>query len=89
MTADHLFSEHPGYAGVFTKDEVPYAFKNGTRIEKCNAEPGDGNPDGTQGTVLGSVDGGELGIAYFVEWDTMPKHAVLVVSSRIKRVSGT
>jgi hypothetical protein len=77
--------EHPGYAGMFTRHQMPGAIANGTRIVKTASEPGDANPDGTLGTVLGSVGHPDVGNAYFVEWDTKPRVACLVRAHRITK----
>lgn len=77
------FGYHPGYVGVFTRGEAPGAYPNGSRIKKVWGEPGDANPLGTEGTVLGSVYHPDHGYAYFVEWDTRPKWAVGVTERKI------
>lgn len=79
--------EHPGYAGLFTRHQMPGAIPNGTRIVKTASEPGDSNPDGTLGTVLGSLGHPSVGIGYFVEWDTSPRVACLVRALRIAKAS--
>lgn len=77
-----------GWSGVFTRQQEPGAMPNGTRIEKCNAKPGDGNPNGAPGTVLGSFDPeGGKGFVYFVEWDGSPRVAVCVAPHRIREQS--
>jgi hypothetical protein len=64
--------EHPGWIGAFTRDEYPGALRNGTPVVKVTF------------VVLGSVGHPEIGIGYFVEWETLPRHAVLVVSGKIR-----
>jgi hypothetical protein len=76
--------EHPGWIGAFTRDEYPGALRNGTPVVKVTFERGDAHPIGTRGVVLGSVGHPEIGIGYFVEWETLPRHAVLVVSGKIR-----
>lgn len=87
-----------GWQGFFTREEAPGAYENGTRIEKTNSAPGDGHHDGETGTVLGSLSAqdavNELGaqpkdsdLAYFIEWDDMPRMAVGIGSARIKALS--
>lgn len=84
---DYTLREEPGWYGVFTRSQVEGAIPNGTRIVKSMCQPGDANPVGTHGTVLGSlptdkVPGG--GSFYFVEWDTSPKYAVGVRGAKIR-----
>jgi len=75
---------HPGYAGIFTRDQCPFAkYPNGTRIKKILSEPGDGNSVGTFGTVLGSIGHPDVGVGYFVEWDTFPRYAVWVSEGKL------
>lgn len=89
------FREEPGWIGFFTRDEASGALANGTRIEKINSEKGDGHQDGDTGTILGSVSAEvteeHFGakpknslMAYFIEWDDMPRYAVGIGSNRIK-----
>lgn len=73
-----------GYYGAFTREQAEGAIPNGTRIIKTNSEKGDGRQDGVGGVVLGSMDGGDMGICYFVEWDDAPKFAVGVIALKIK-----
>jgi hypothetical protein len=76
-----------GWTGAFTRQNAPGAIPASTRIEKAWCDPGDPNPVGTKGTVLGSISHPELGIAYFVEWDTYPCCAVLAVAKKIKALT--
>lgn len=66
------------------------AIKNGSRIEKCNTAGDDAHPDGSLGTVLGSLGpvnvDGLNGYLYCVEWDDRPGLPVFVSSPRIKEV---
>lgn len=78
-----MIKNHPGYFGAFTTAEASGAYPNGTRIQKVFTEEGDSTPLGVEGTVLGSIDSGELGIAYFVEWDNKPNIAVTVMAKKI------
>ena len=88
---------HPGYTGAFTRSEAEDAIPNGTTIVKSWSEPGDGTPNGTLGTVLGSIDGAlyapelvaKFGarFMYFIEWSTAPKVAVGVTDKKIARLS--
>lgn len=85
--------EHPGYFGAFCDGEAPGAIRNGSTIVKRSSEPGDANPDGSLGTVLGSVDVAALDPAlaakysspffYFVEWQSSPRVAVGVAGFKI------
>ena len=75
---------HHGYFGMFDNGQVEGAYPNGARVRKVRSEPGDSQPIGTLGTVLGSIDPlMTRGVAYFVEWDSMPHHAVLVVAWKL------
>lgn len=87
--------QHDDYAGMFSRYEAEGAFPNGTRIRKHSSEEGDSHPDGSLGTVLGSlkVEGDAansfskakgIGYLYFVEWDDSPKVAVGTVDLKIK-----
>ena len=81
---DHIFY----YSG-----QAPGALKNGTRIEKINSKPGDGNRDGTQGTVIGSIGPGQIdgrpAYGYWVEWDTFPDTPVFVADYRIRPINSS
>lgn len=77
----------PGWFGAFTTLEALGAWRNGTRIVKIESEDGDTNRVGSLGKVLGSVYEKTKGLAYFVEWDTTPKVAVLVMAWKITAVS--
>jgi hypothetical protein len=74
---------YPGYEGVFTRDEAPGAIPNGTRIVKVWSENDKETPVGTNGTVLGSISHPNVGLAYFIEWDSRPRQAVLNVEKKI------
>lgn len=79
--------EFPGYHGLHTRDEAPGAFPNGTRVQKVGSNSGDAHQDGALATVLGSVSDPTDGLAYFVEWDSHPRAAVMIVESRCRVVS--
>lgn len=79
---------HDGYAGVFTKHQAEGAIPNGTKIVKTNSVAGDATPDGMGGVVLGSMDSGDHGLLYFVEWDDRPRMAVGTIALKIKRQNG-
>lgn len=67
-------------AFAYIKGQVPDAIPNGTRVRKVNSEDGDGNPNGTRGTVLSSISYPNVANgapAYFVVWDTSPGMPVL------------
>jgi hypothetical protein len=74
---------YPPYTGFHTRDEAPGAMRNGTRVGKINSTPQDSHQDGALATILGSMRHPEHGIAYFVEWDSHPLHAVLIVANRV------
>lgn len=75
---------HPGWKGHFTRQEVLGMWKPGTPIVKADSEPGDTNPDGTRGIVLGCLHHPQVGGGYFVEWETSPRHAVFVTARRVR-----
>ena len=84
----HLTNE-PGWTGAFTRARADGALGNGTRIIKRASEPKDGTPDGTPGTVLGSLDASQFPgratpFVYFIEWDTTPRVAVAVASWKVE-----
>jgi hypothetical protein len=75
------------YMGMnaYTDDEVPGAYRNGSRVEKIQGEEEDRNPIGAIGLVLGSMGIAELNmVGYFVEWDTDPGKPVFVSDWKIK-----
>ena len=79
---------HQGYVGAFTRDQAKGAIPNETRIQKTNSEKGDPTPDGTPGTVLGSMRAPEsMGklLMYFVEWENRPRVAVGIMATKIER----
>lgn len=79
---------HPGYLGVFTRDQAAGAIPNGSKIVKTKSDGTDSNPDGTPGKVLGSFH--PTGVPYpmyFVEWDRKPHIAVAISGPRIKEAS--
>ncbi|HEY4355982.1 MAG TPA: hypothetical protein VGN16_09565 [Acidobacteriaceae bacterium] len=76
-----------GWLGSFTTMQALGAWRNGTRIVKIESENGDANRVGMLGKVLGSIHEKEKGLAYFVEWDSTPKVAVLVVAWKITAVN--
>ena len=79
--------EEKGWAGTFTRNEAPGALPNGTRVCKVNSKPGDANPDGTLGVVLGSfpIEDPESPARhfYFIEWTGMPHVACGITDFRI------
>lgn len=90
----------PGWLGVFTREEAPGALGNGTPVAKVRSEPGDTFPDGTRGTVLGSIGPGPDeptptphgatippgAYLYFVEWEPRPRYAIAIASNRLAAV---
>lgn len=96
-----LFTE-TGWTGVFTRHETPGALPNGTRIVKAEVEPGDSQPLGALGKVIGSMpnvpevfeEAKRKGLRppnaywYFVEWDALPRHAVAIMDWKIARADG-
>lgn len=79
-----VIEEHAGWEGAFTTDQAEHALPNGSRVEKAAGEPGDAHPIGSLATVLGSVSHPSVGMAYFVEWDDMPRHAVGVSAWKLR-----
>jgi hypothetical protein len=76
--------EEPGWVGFFSRQEAPQAkYKNGARIKKFGQESSDQTAHGTGGWVLGSIYQELAGVAYFVEWDDKPRHAIFIVEARI------
>ena len=87
---------HPGYEGLFTRDQADGALPNGTRIVKANSERGDAHPDGSLGTILGSfarppdltgrerADWAEIKFCYFVEFDAAPRVAIGTLDKKIR-----
>lgn len=85
--ADHLdIRYHTGYSAPFTRAQHPKAkFRNGRRIIKANSEPGDTNPNGAGGVVLGSIGHDAVGVAYFVVWDTHPQDPRFIVEYKLDK----
>lgn len=85
----------PGYTGDFTRDQAEGAIPNGTTVVKTKSEEGDTNPNGSLGTVLGSIDTEKIDPAlskkygarffYFIEWQARPKVAFGVAGFKIER----
>ena len=76
---------HGGDRAVgYTDAHAEGAMENGQRIVKVWSEPGDLNPVGTQGVVVGSLHHPDLGYAYFVKWDTRPDVPIAVVAKKIE-----
>lgn len=85
MTAP--FRPERGWVGHFTRDQAAGAMPNGTRVRKSEFKPGDAHPIGALATVIGSIRApvnGEDQLAYFVEFDDLPKHAVGIMPWRIE-----
>ncbi len=79
---------YPPYLNLHTRETVPGAWPSGTRVMKIGSTPGDVHRDGDLATVLGSVTRPLVnGLGYFVEWDSHPLVAVLVMSHRCQPVS--
>jgi hypothetical protein len=84
---------------VFTGQEAPGAVSNGCRIVKVNSEPADGHPDGSLGTVAGSIAVPDemranmpphlrdVEFVYFIKWDSYPELPVFVIGRKIARAN--
>lgn len=83
--ADHFNIQYePGWQNPFSRDDAPEAkWRPGDRVAKGLTESGDVTPQGTMGTVLGSIYTPGTGVAYWVEWDDKPKQAVFVVEKKL------
>ena len=79
---EDIVTEEPGWYGAFTRNQVEGAIPNGTVIVKANSDPGDATPNGTKGTILGSLSADGL-MFYFVEWESRPKMAIGCMSFKI------
>lgn len=76
------------------------AIPNGRKVRKINSQPADATPDGTEGTVLGSVGSFPIYIGddvihfgYIIEWDNnlpaisgFDKSAVFITDTRIEEL---
>jgi hypothetical protein len=59
----------------YTTRQAPGAWPNGATVAKANSQPDDATPDGTHGTIIGSIDVRKKGpatFAYFLHWATAP-----------------
>ncbi len=86
--------QEPGITGMFTRNQAPGAFPNGSRVVKCDAEPTDVTPLGAQGTVIGSIAGPVLkrgverkGIMYWISWDWRPTWYIAVSDWKLEQVN--
>lgn len=87
------FGNEKGWMGVFTRHHAEGAYANGLRVVKLREESGDITPLGTEGVILGSLDGRDLDqrnpdggvivFAYFVEWDNRPRVAIGTIDWKI------
>lgn len=86
-----MFKEEPGWVGMFTRNQAEGAWENGTRVIKQNSESDDGHPNGSMGTILGSIGikNSYLGYLYFVEWDQRPRVAVGVMEAKLRKEAHT
>lgn len=76
----------PGDRIAYTEDEIPGAMKNGTLIEKCLSDPGDGHANGSRGRILGSLGRYPVAYGYFIEWLDQPGLPVFVKYTRVRKV---
>jgi hypothetical protein len=74
---------HPGYDGAFSTGQAAGAIPNESRVWKTASRPGDTYPDGTPGTVMGSVGRPGVGIGYFVSFDPNPRQVVFMNGERL------
>jgi hypothetical protein len=90
--------EEEGWRGLFTRRQAEGAIENGTRFVKVAAQGSDSHPAGSGGIILGSIDADLLGdwlghqpstasIAYFVEFDDLPKVGVGISGTLIEPVA--
>lgn len=85
--ADLGLHAEEGWTGVFTRSQAEGAWPNGTRVMKLLIEAGDMHSEGDTGTVLGSLTEVKgFGYGYFVEWDDMPRKAILTCDKRLRRL---
>lgn len=80
--------EYPGFVGVFTRKQYELAeFANGSRVRKSGSEPGDDHPNGSLGTVLGSIGTPSAPgiVMYFVAWDRSPNRAIAVMKQKLEK----
>lgn len=92
------FHPEPGWVGQVLRVDAEGALPAGTTVVKVNSEPGDGTPEGTKGTVLGSIDAPREvyeraaltgarppdRFVYNIEWRNRPRHAVTILDWKIK-----
>lgn len=82
-----MLRPYPGWHGMFTRNQAPGAYRNGTRVVKIATDVGDTHPLGATATVLGSLYHPKVGFGYFVEWDSHRRSAVFVVPWKIRPAS--
>ena len=82
--------DHEGKATI--DHQADGAIPNGARVVKQNAEQGDTHPDGTPGTVIGSLPPvmyqDRLTIMYCIEWGPSPGIPVFTVDYKVKLMEG-
>ena len=61
-------------------------YNPGTRIEKCNTEPGDGHKDGDQGKILVRLGPAQGKVGYFVRWDDTPGVSTFIGAARVRLI---
>ena len=86
-----LLAQEGRIAALMLLGQAAGAIPNGSRIRKIKTEPGDSYQDGTEGTVLSSLDfTGAPDVphpfAYFISWDPDPNVPVLIGGHRIEAV---
>jgi hypothetical protein len=84
LAREYGIEEHEGWIGPFSTRQVEGAIENGAKVVKIRSEKGDTHPVGSTGKVLGSISNGAM-LAYWVEWDAHPKHAIFIVGFKLGR----
>lgn len=95
MSEQIVIDNEQGWLGAFTRHQAADALPNGSHVVKVKCEDGDATCVGTEATILGSIDGSELGMFdpdgeliqffYFVEWADSPRVAVGVTEWKIAK----
>ncbi len=73
--------------------QAPGAIPTGARVRKVRSDPNDRTPNGTPGTVLGSVAGDLIvcgllvRFGYFIDWDNCKGQPVFTIDRKVEEIT--